>query len=230
MAEVLIVKITTIAISIASVIGNAMVCHVIVRLKSMKTSINYIILNLAIIDAISGVFSPYYITISHDSYGYLAKPSILKQAYNQSVILTEVLCKINPCYWFSQSVSPFLLAGMAYERYKAIVYPFSRLNSRKTATVLKWIIGMTWLTGLSKLILEFCVAKYDVDKNSCEIDYSLIWLNEQLFVSVLSIMRYSNKIKTPTFKESYYKKSIDVQCYEIATTFHFNTLFKLLLS
>jgi len=150
--EILAIKISLIAISVVSIIGNALVCHVIVRLKSMKTSINYIILNLAILDAISG-FLAINTVFFNDSQETLGK-SDLPLVLNQSDVLAGVFCRVGWIYWIGPNVTPVLLMAMAYERYKAIVHPFSRLQSKTTQTRIKIILTLAWLLGIGYLTVE----------------------------------------------------------------------------
>ncbi|XP_020903284.1 rhodopsin-like [Exaiptasia diaphana] len=152
----------------------------------MKTSLNYIILNLAILDAITG-FLAIFCTLSKDVEGDLAAP-MLEQAYNKSSIAAEVVCKIEAAFWLGSSISPFLLIGMAYERYKAIVHPLSRLHGIAIQKVVK-ILCFSWIGGFIYFIVDLAVVKYDSTKSSCVV-VSNSWFNNQAYHIGLLISFY----------------------------------------
>ncbi len=189
------VKLAAIVISLLFIVGNAL--QVIVRLKNMKTSINYIILNLAILDAISGFLGIFYV-FSSDYSGAMGEP-LLQQAYNHSVILTDVLCRIEWCYWFTSGISPTLLMAMAYERFKAIVHPFSRLNGAVTKARLKIILVFAWSFGLGYLIFDMVVVGYDEKSGICDESfyswysvkaYHFVYIATQYFIPSAAIFNF----------------------------------------
>jgi len=148
-------------------VGNAMICHVIIRLKTMKTSINYIILNLAVLDAMTGLFSVSSAFV-HDHQGVFGKP-LLVRAYNHSSTLADVICKAQSMIWFPFNVSPVLLTIMAYERYKAIVYPLSRLDDSITKARLKWMLPLASLLGAMYTVFDMIAFRYDPEASFCEL-------------------------------------------------------------
>jgi len=181
------VKVATITISVMSMIGNAMICHVIVRLRNMKTSINYIILNLAILDTISGFLTIFFL-IANDHNGILGKP-LLQQAYNHSPALAEAFCKVAWAYWFVFNVSPLFLMAMAYEKYKAMASPFSRLNKEVTFKRLKWILVLSWISGFGYLTFDMIIVKYENESVMCR-DEMYAWYNYKAYLLVLIFTQY----------------------------------------
>jgi len=160
-----ILKIVCIVISGLAIVGNALVCHVIVRLKTMKTSINYIILNLAVLDAVTGFITTFHV-FTGDSGGVFAEP-VLQQAFNRSSYLADALCKAEVSYWLPVSISPLLLTIMAYERFKAIVHPLSRLDSAVTKARLKWMLPLAWVIGAACVLGYLPIQKYDETNRRC---------------------------------------------------------------
>jgi len=57
---------------------------------------------------------------------------------------------------------------MAYERFKAIVYPLSRLDGTVTKARLKWMLPLAWMVGLAYLVFETFVVGYNVEYNQCD--------------------------------------------------------------
>ncbi|XP_020913394.2 gonadotropin-releasing hormone receptor [Exaiptasia diaphana] len=163
---VVALKVTGLTISVIAIFGNGLVGFIITRVQSMKTSMNYIILNLAILDALTGFFTIYY-QLTND-YNEVLGPSLLKQAYNQSAHFAEVLCKIETLTYLGTSISPLLLTAMAYERYKAIVHPLSRLNNEVTRSRLKWILSISWVWGFGYAIFDMCIIQYYAEENYCD--------------------------------------------------------------
>jgi len=167
-------------------VGNAMICHVIIRLKTMKTSINYIILNLAVLDAMTGLLSVSSAFV-HDNQGVFGKP-LLVRANNHSSTLADVICKVQWMIWFPFNVSPVLLTIMAYERYKAIVYPLSRLDDSATKARLKWILPLAWLLGAMYPVLDMIVLRYNPKVSFCEfvfVDMPSWWSHKVVIVCCL---------------------------------------------
>lgn len=179
-------KILAIVISVVTVIGNALVCHVIVSLKSMKTSINYIVLNVAILDAISGFWTILYVLVN-DVDGALEKP-VIRIAYNHSATFADVLCKLSCWYWFVSTVTPILLIAMAYERYKAVVHPFSRMN-KETKTKLKILVIIGWVSGLGYVLVDLPTCTYDVQYMICY-HKQVSWINNTIYLLFLLVTQY----------------------------------------
>jgi len=181
------IKVSAILISAVAIVGNALVCHVIVRLKTMKTSINYIILNLAVLDTIFGFVTIFYV-IANDYEGSLGQP-ILQRAYNSSPSLAHALCMFKWTYYSTPSVSPILLTAMAYERYKAIVDPFSRLDTGATSTRIKCIIVLAWLSGLGYLTVDMIIVEYEKETIYC-MPKPYPWLKLDAYLFTFLITQY----------------------------------------
>lgn len=181
-----IIRVLSLLVGVVTIIGNSMVCHIIVRLKTMKTAINYIKLCLAILDTISGFLVIYYSCLNDP--GDVLGVNVLTLAYNQSSILADVLCKISASYWLVLNVSPLLLMILAYERYKAIVYPFSRFKATKAR--LKWMLPLAWAIGLIYAIIDMLFTDYDENAGVCGAKSLPSWLNVEAYMSVFLVTNY----------------------------------------
>ena len=132
---------------ISNLFGNTLVCVVILRNRNMRTPLNYLLFNMAVADAMAGLFSIPMIVfgfISHETEGTAAM----------------LLCKfivygtlIHPC----GQASAFSLAAIAFERYQAVVHPLKvreKITKRKTSVfiTISWIlatcVNIPWFFGL----------------------------------------------------------------------------------
>jgi len=181
-------KYASIFVASVSIIGNVLVCHVIVRLKNMKTSINYIILTLAIVDAISGILGILYVFLN-DNYNALLSRPLLQQGYNKSPLLAEILCRLHRCYWLGVAVSPFLLVAMSFERYKAIAHPFSRLDSETIKSRLRVILPLLCLFGSAYGVIDLIIVTYEEAEKSC-IDKIYPWFNTKVYGIAFTVTNF----------------------------------------
>ena len=121
---------------LTNVVGNSLVILVIIRSRSMKTPMNYLLLNLAVADLTAGVF--------------LAPYLMLEPTTTYPPGLTgEVLCRLFTSGYFSWAAffpSVYSLVFIAYDRYYAIMKPFD-IRHRITIKNLKIFIPACWIIG-----------------------------------------------------------------------------------
>ena len=114
----------------------------------MRTPLNYLLLNLAATDMLIGVCSLLSIMFSiifHEAESYTAK-FVLCKLLGQGTIL-------GPCYY----ASSLNLAGIAYERYQAVVKPLTvkeKITKRKTV-----IFTVLWVLAP----VEACILSFQAD-------------------------------------------------------------------
>ena len=137
MSEQDIVSRTIISILIlADVVGNSLVILVIIRNRSMKKPLNYLLLNLAVADLTAGVF--------------LAPSLMLEPTSTYPPGLTgEVLCRLFSSGYLAWAVffpSVYSLVFIAFDRYYAIMKPYS-IRHRTTIKKLKIFIPACWIIG-----------------------------------------------------------------------------------
>ena len=150
--SVLAVSLSSGVLIMLNLFGNLLVCFVIIRNQIMRTPLNYLLLNLAATDMLIGVcslLSNMFSIIFHEAESYTAK-FVLCKLLGQETILS-------PCYY----ASSLNLAGIAYERYQAVVKPLTvneKITKRKTVifTVL-WVLAPVeaWLSTES-LVYYYC--------------------------------------------------------------------------
>ncbi|XP_031573637.1 QRFP-like peptide receptor [Actinia tenebrosa] len=187
----------------ANVIGNILVILIILTNKSMKSPMNYLLVNLAVADMMVGIFiAPKYVFISFFTHSEGVAGKIL------CTVLTGGLFA-----WVGAVASSFTLVSVACERYFAIVHPYSiqlKLNMKR----LKLIVIFCWpyallLTFPSFFTLEFskdlqlCMEQWSMQPLWVATTYSTLWL---IFVGVIPIsimfVLYSRVIYSLWFKQN----------------------------
>ncbi|XP_074546740.1 neuropeptide FF receptor 2-like [Halichoeres trimaculatus] len=113
-------------------VGNGMVCFIVLRSKNMRTVTNLFILNLAISDLLVGIF---------------CMPTTLVDNIITGWPFGSVLCKLSGMVQgISVSASVFTLVAIAVDRFRCIVYPFKQ---KLTIPTSKLIIVVIWVLAVS---------------------------------------------------------------------------------
>ena len=141
---------------IVNIVGNSLVVSVVLLNKSMKTPINYLLVNLAVADLIVAIFS---------SVQFVITPAI----QHPDGITGTVLCKFvtggNPA-WIGAIASIFSLITLAIERYCAVIHPHSiRLKLTKCKILI--LIVLCWFLSVVFTIPGFWAMIYRVDIKRC---------------------------------------------------------------
>uniref|UniRef100_A0A4X2L987 Neuropeptide FF receptor 1 n=2 Tax=Vombatus ursinus TaxID=29139 RepID=A0A4X2L987_VOMUR len=113
-------------------VGNSLVCFIVVKNRQMRTVTNMFILNLAVSDLLVGVF---------------CMPTTLVDNLITGWPFDNITCKISGLVQgMSVSASIFTLVAIAVERFRCIVHPFrQKLTLRKalvTITII-WVLALT---------------------------------------------------------------------------------------
>ncbi|EDO40457.1 predicted protein [Nematostella vectensis] len=116
MLEGVLVSFFAIILAFIAVTGNSLVFVIITRYKSMHTAMNYLIANLAVLDAITGLFTFPNVLLERTFSGDRTLLAAIVNTTSQST------CTV----WISSAGSPAFLVFIAFERYMAVVHPFSR--------------------------------------------------------------------------------------------------------
>ena len=161
-----------------NVVGNSLVILVIIRSRSMKTPLNYLLLNLAVADLTGGVF--------------LAPSLMLEPTTTYPPGLTgEVLCRLfASAYvgWAGFSSSVYSLVFIAFERYFAIMKPLS-IRHRITIKKVKIFIPASWIIGAILLIPVLFAWEFDYRELVCRFNGQMPMVKVlyafQLFYSAL---------------------------------------------
>uniref|UniRef100_A0A3B1JFT2 Neuropeptide FF receptor 1 n=1 Tax=Astyanax mexicanus TaxID=7994 RepID=A0A3B1JFT2_ASTMX len=112
-------------------IGNGVVCLIVLRNRHMWTVTNAFILNLSISDLLVGIF---------------CIPTTLVDNLITGWPFSDVMCKLSGLVQgTSVCASVFTLVAIAVDRFRCIVYPF---KPKLTLLVAKATIGLIWLLAL----------------------------------------------------------------------------------
>lgn len=153
--EVILMVIFSILLAV-NLLGNTLVCVVVLRTKSMRIPMNYLLINLAAADMAFALFvSPQYIFRP-----FLQHPSAL---------LGDLLCKVatgGSLSWIGTAAAVFTLVLIAFERYNSILFPHSNTR-RLTAQKVKRGILAIWLVAVVSEIPAIVVMKYSKRHEIC---------------------------------------------------------------
>ncbi|KAJ7340394.1 hypothetical protein OS493_003138 [Desmophyllum pertusum] len=145
----------TVAFSVVvlvNLLGNGLVCLVVLRYRGMRGPINYLLVNLAVSDMMVAIFiTPVY---------------VIKWAFHHpSGIAGDYMCRFitgGNFIWVAGAASAFSLVVVAVERYFAVVHPLDerwRLTNRRLIAV----IVASWLYGIIFNLPLFFVVGYNGD-------------------------------------------------------------------
>ena len=137
-------------------VGNTLVCLVVLRSRLLRTPMNLLLVNLAVADMMVAVF--------------MAPRHVLLGTFAHPVGRTgDFVCKFltgSNFIWVGGAVSSFCLVSLAFERYYLIVYPH-REKGRITKNKLKVIIIACWIYALLVDIPPFLVIYYNEERQFC---------------------------------------------------------------
>ncbi|KAM3610865.1 uncharacterized protein V6R79_009874 [Siganus canaliculatus] len=112
-------------------VGNVLVCLIVLENRRMRTVINLFILNLAISDLLVGIF---------------CIPTTLVDNLITGWPFSNIMCKMSGfVQGVSVSASVFTLVAIAVERFRCIVYP---LQPKPTVLVAKAAIVLIWVLAV----------------------------------------------------------------------------------
>ena len=145
------------ALIVINLLGNSVVCVVVLRYRGMRAPINYLLVNLALADMMValGIASQYVITWTyHHPYGTSG----------------DYLCRFltgGNLIWIGGVASGFFLTVIAVERYLAITRPI-RDRFRLTTRRLTLVITIGWIFAVIYNLPLFFVVKLVKDRgNHC---------------------------------------------------------------
>ncbi|XP_058491121.1 neuropeptide FF receptor 2a [Solea solea] len=119
-------------IFLVCMVGNGVVCFIVLRSKNMRTVTNLFILNLAVSDLLVGIF---------------CMPTTLLDNIITGWPFGSLVCKMSGMVQgISVSASVFTLVAIAVDRFRCIVYPFKQKLTISTATL---IIVIIWVLAIS---------------------------------------------------------------------------------
>ncbi|KAL8206614.1 UNVERIFIED_CONTAM: Neuropeptide FF receptor 2 [Gekko kuhli] len=129
-------------------IGNGVVCFIVLRSKHMRTVTNLFILNLAVSDLLVGIF---------------CMPTTLLDNIISGWPFGNTVCKMNGMIQgISVSASVFTLVAIAVDRFRSIVYPFKQKLTISTAVV---IIVVIWVLAVAIMCPSAVMLKVEKEKH-----------------------------------------------------------------
>lgn len=173
---VLILSISFGVLVLIDLIGNTLVILVVVSKRYMHTSVNYLLVNLALADILIGLaILPQY---------------VLRFAFDHPQgDLGEGLCKFvtgGNFIWVGGAASLFTLMAIAFERYFAVLRPYTALG-KITAKKLKILVIASWAFAALKDGTPFFIMKYDPVIDFCMETWSDI-TSARAFTAVIFVL------------------------------------------
>ena len=139
-----------------NLMGNILVFLVVRFNRSMKTPMNFLLVNLAVADMVVAIF--------------LLPSNVFFHLFNHpNGKAGDYLCKFltaGNVMWIGGNASGSTLVAIALERYFAILLPYST-HAKKAKKKVNSIILSCWLFGVIANIPLFVVTVYDKDSNTC---------------------------------------------------------------
>lgn len=148
-----------------NLVGNSLVILVILKSRSLRTPMNYLLLNLAVADLMMGV-SMFPRFILSDTFVHPRGRA------------GDVLCKIvmaGNLGWIGAISSIFSLVLISLERYYVIMKPLS-IRHRITTKKLKTLVPISWTAAVIFVIPIFYISHFDEDLGMCNHTWSAAWL------------------------------------------------------
>ncbi|KAM4809352.1 neuropeptide FF receptor 2 [Rhinophrynus dorsalis] len=135
-------------IFILCMIGNGVVCFIVLSSKHMRTVTNLFILNLAVSDLLVGIF---------------CMPTTLLDNIIAGWPFGSTICKMSGMVQgISVSASVFTLVAIAVDRFRSIVYPFKQKLTISTAVV---IIAVIWVLAIAIMCPSAVMSHVKEDKH-----------------------------------------------------------------
>lgn len=141
-----------VVIFVTSAVGNGLVCFIIIRRRSMKSVVNYLILNLAIADLIfTCVCIPLDIPVQQMNYVWPYGGFMCKVIYP---LQTQILF-----------ASVYTLFALSLTRYRAVVHP---LKQQLTTEQVKWVIVAIWVVSFLPVSPYMATLRFNRSTLTCE--------------------------------------------------------------
>ena len=144
-------------IIIIGIFGNSLVLAVVKMIRSMRTTTNYLLVNVAAADITTLLF-----TAVHVITGIVGK-------FPSSPALLSFLCKFifsNSIVIVTLLVTSLAMTILALERYHALVKPWS-MSGRLTTGNIAYVISAIWLVAMAMVTPIFVSFDYDLGTQQC---------------------------------------------------------------
>ena len=142
---------------LVNLVGNSLVCLVVLRYRGMRTPINYLLVNLALSDMMVALaITPQYV--------------LRGTFHHPSGTAGDYMCKFitgDTFIWIGVGGSTFSLVAVAAERYLTVVRPLGELPGRNTRR-LSAVITTSWIYALFFQLPFFFVLRFEDVKFDCK--------------------------------------------------------------
>ncbi|KAL9957300.1 hypothetical protein ACROYT_G038919 [Oculina patagonica] len=205
-AQVAIVTVLSILVMV-DVIGNTLVCIIIMRNQDMRTPMNYLLVNLAVADLMVATF----FALMHIFIHTFTHPD---------GVTGTMFCKFltgGTFGWVGGVSSSFTLVAIATERYYAVIYPHGN-KGKLTKSKLKVIIPASWIFSLIINTPVFLSMKLDNTIASCLEKWPEEWMGKAFsmtwfltfgaFPIMMMIALYSRVVYSLWFKRQHSELSL----------------------
>ncbi|KAJ7394774.1 hypothetical protein OS493_000608 [Desmophyllum pertusum] len=145
-------------IIIVGIMGNSLVITVVKVIRSMRTTTNYLLVNVAVADITTLFFTAIHVIISRfRSFSSQALLSFLcKFIYTNNIVMVTLL------------VTSLTMTLLAFERYHALVKPMST-SRRLTNGNVAYVITSIWLVAIAMVTPLFASFDYNSAMGSCSL-------------------------------------------------------------
>ena len=192
-AEEIILCVGYAIIFIANIVGNLLVCAVVLKTKYLQNFTSILIVNMAVGDLIVGASGVLHIVL---------EVWFLVSGNNKNTVFCG---RLNGITFFSASISIYTMAVLAYDRYLAIVKPVIRrgtLTKGKLKIVLPaiWILSLVFL-GASMYFIDVYDFKNDklicwetLPQDELPVSYRIIVFVAMYLIPMCTTMYFFGKI------------------------------------
>ena len=157
-ASLIIMDTVCLILVLTSLIGNTLVILTVLLNKPMQTTLNYLLVNLAVADMVFALSTG----LKKGLFQYLTHPE------GEAGRWLCVWFTHGDIAWFGAAASIFFLVYIAIERYLAIIHPL-RHRGKFTKGRLKLLIGIAWFVSIVINMVDLLEVKYYYfDSGSCE--------------------------------------------------------------
>ena len=144
-------------IIIVGVFGNSLVLTVVKMIRNMRTTTNYLLVNVAAADITTLLFMAVYL-ITGSVGKFPSSPALLsflcKFISSSSIVIVTLLA------------TSFTMTILAFERYHALVKPLT-LSGRLTNDNIAYVISAIWLVAIAMVTPIFVDFDYDLGAKQC---------------------------------------------------------------
>ena len=154
---------------LASLVGNTLVILTVLLNRPLQSTLNFLLVNLAVADMFFAVFTGSQFVVS---------PLITHPDGSTGRFLCSVVTG-GPTAWIGGAVSVLSLIYISVERYFAIIYP-PRQRGRLTRRRLKWFIFFAWILVVLITIPIYIghTRYYDPNLQSCVKEHKTSWISK----------------------------------------------------